>query len=86
MSVGEASYCLPRVTTQWSVRRARRLQSQVGSVDLTKDAIMLSECSCRSVYVCRGVSFGALLYTYNEQILHLYPEREASKKITQIAV
>ena len=40
--VGEASCRLPRVTPQWSVRRVRRLQSQAGSVDITKDAILFS--------------------------------------------
>ena len=53
--VGEALCCLPRVTPQWSVRCARRLQNQVGSVDLMKDAIMFSVYRCRSVYVRRGV-------------------------------
>jgi len=40
--VGEVSCRLPRVTPQWSVRRVRRLQSQAGSVDITKDAILFS--------------------------------------------
>ena len=54
--VGEVSCRLPRMTPQWSVRHARHLQNQAGSVDITKDAILFSVCRCRSVYVCRGVS------------------------------
>ena len=53
--VGEASCYLPCVTPQWSVWRVRRLQNQVGSIDLMKDAIMFSVYRCRSVYVRRGV-------------------------------
>ena len=52
--VGEVSCRLPRVTPQWSVRRARRLQNQAGSADITKDAIIFSVCRCRSAYVCGG--------------------------------
>ena len=65
--VGEVSCRLPRVTPQWSLRCARRLQNRAGSADITKDAILFSVCRCRSVYVCRGVSVWSLLYVYKSR-------------------
>jgi len=78
--VGEVSCRLSRVTPQWSVRHARRLQNRAGSANITKDAILFFVCRCRSVYVCRGVSVWCTSVRVQKQILHLYPEREASKK------